>query len=230
MSVTWCVEDEPVMLVDALFPIRCGACGAPGGSPCRSCLPQLRLVAAADGPTSIPWCATVVAPFHFEGPVRDLITALKYRGSAPTASFLAGRMAEAVVCGPVVGPRVIGPQMVVTWAPTAPVRVRRRGYDQAQVLAAVMARLLGLPCVPLLAHRSNDPRQTGLSRRERMGRSGRFAMLPAAPIPVGPTGQASSVLLVDDVMTTGATLTDAARVLRQNGVSSVAAVVAARVP
>jgi predicted amidophosphoribosyltransferase len=108
---------------------------------------------------------------------------------------------------------------VVAGSPTPPARRRARGFDQAQLLAAAVARCLRLPCRPLL-RRALGPPQTGRTLPER--RTGP-AFAARAPSP-------TRVLIVDDVVTSGATLASAARALRQAGAREVHAVVAARTP
>ena len=96
---------------------------------------------------------------------------------------------------------------MVTWAPTSNRRVRGRGYDQAEVIARAVARQLGVPCVRLL-YRAHGTPQTGKSRSERL---------------VGPAFRARrprkglAVLVVDDVVTTGATAAEACSVLAEHG-------------
>ena len=208
----------PVPLTDIVMPTRCGVCGIRGVSPCARCLRTCRSQQIYPDPPL--WCSSVIAPFVFEGSARSLITAAKYRGNVCALKFLAGRIAQAVVIA-----QFHDGLDVVSWAPTSPQRQRRRGFDQAHVLAAHVATLLGLPCHRLLVHQHQPGRnvaaQTGLDRDARLLRSDRFRF-------VGPTAPLSErVLLVDDVMTTGATLSAAARVLRDAGALSVTAAVAA---
>jgi predicted amidophosphoribosyltransferase len=107
----------------------------------------------------------------------------------------------------------------VTWAPTTPARRRARGFDPAELLARGVARRLGIRCAGLL-DRLPGPPQTGL---------------PAAARHRGPTFVArrrapAGVLVVDDIATTGATLSAAASALRGAGAREVLAVTAARTP
>jgi predicted amidophosphoribosyltransferase len=89
----------------------------------------------------------------------------------------------------------------VTWAPTSARRARRRGYDQAELIARDVAQLLGVPCRRLLRRVGRAVPQTGRSRRDRV-----VGPTFVARVPRGAHG----VLVIDDVITTGATL-DAAR-------------------
>jgi predicted amidophosphoribosyltransferase len=110
---------------------------------------------------------------------------------------------------------------VVTWVPTSPARRRSRGFDQAELLARRVARRLDIAARPLLVHDAGAP-QTGRSAAER--RIGPpLAVRRHARVP-------PHVLLVDDVVTTGATLSAAARALRRAGATQVSAVAAARTP
>ncbi|HEX8771251.1 MAG TPA: phosphoribosyltransferase family protein, partial [Acidimicrobiales bacterium] len=95
----------------------------------------------------------------------------------------------------------------MTWAPTTGARRRERGFDQAELLARAVARRLGLPCRRLLRRRPG-PAQTG---RDREGRQSGPAFTTRRV-----TGPAR-VLLVDDIVTTGATVSAAARALRAAG-------------
>ena len=109
--------------------------------------------------------------------------------------------------------------MLVTWAPTSPRRRRDRGFDQAQLLARAVARRLGLPARATLRRTSSTP-QTGLDARARhLGPA--FRALRPSP---------GSVVLVDDVVTTGATLEAAASALRAAGATTVIGVTAAATP
>ena len=108
---------------------------------------------------------------------------------------------------------------VVTWAPTSPRRRRLRGFDQAELLARAVAGHLGLPCRSLLV-RADGPAQTGRTARER---AGGVALRPRRGAP-------ARVLVVDDVLTTGWTLTSAARALRAAGARRVGGAVLARTP
>jgi predicted amidophosphoribosyltransferase len=144
----------------------------------------------------------VVAAFPFDGVARELIVALKFRHRRGAAAVLATQMVRRLDL-----PRVD----VVTWAPTSNRRVRRRGYDQAEVIARAVATQLGVPCIRLL-YRAHGTPQTGKSRSERL---------------VGPAFRARrprkglAVLVVDDVVTTGATLFTAADALLAAGVARV---------
>ena len=148
------------------------------------------------------------AAFRFEGVARDLIVALKFRQRRSAAGVLATQMVRRLRLADV---------DVVTWAPTSARRVRRRGYDQAEVIARAVARQLGVPCRRLL-YRSHGAPQTGKSRSERL---------------VGPAFRARRprsglvVLVIDDVVTTGATLRTAAEALQAAGVGRVELVAAA---
>jgi predicted amidophosphoribosyltransferase len=112
---------------------------------------------------------------------------------------------------------------VITWVPTTATRRRERGFDQAQLLARAVARRLRLPNRSMLV-RGAGPPQTGRTGIERhVG-----PVLAARPL--RRMHQARRVLLVDDVVTTGTTVTTAARALKAVGVDHVIVVTAARTP
>ena len=138
----------------------------------------------------------------YEGPTQSLVTHLKYRNARTVAAWLAGGMAPLIASGSV---------DLVTWAPTTDLRRRSRGFDHAELLARKVASHLVLPCTATL-RRVPGPPQTGRTLLER--RDGP-QFLPARNV----TGR--SVLVVDDVVTTGATFSSAARTLRSAGADHV---------
>jgi predicted amidophosphoribosyltransferase len=110
----------------------------------------------------------------------------------------------------------------VTWVPLSRSRLARRGYDQARALALATASILGVAPVPMLARTRDTPAQAmrrGAERRRAM--RGAFRFVGRGPPP-------PAVLLVDDVLTTGATAAECARVLRAAGARRVGLLVAAR--
>lgn len=195
-----------------LLPAACPSCGVPGPAPCASCRAALEPAPALPPPPGLVSCAALMA---YEGVGREVVARLKYRNARCAVSWLADGMADLVR-----GHAVRGGIEVVTWVPTTPARRRERGFDQGRVLAVAVARRLRLPCRVLLRRRRGPP-QTGQSRAQRLRG-------PELEVARGPTPP--RILLVDDVVTTGASLSAAARSLRQAGADEVLAVVAARRP
>ena len=155
------------------------------------------------------------AVLAFTGSGRRLLLALKYGNAKPVVAALAGAMARRARRFDV---------DVVTWAPTSTARRRDRGYDQAEVLARAVAWRLGVPCRRLLTRVGEDARpQTGRTREERLD-GPRFAARGSRHV------RARTVLVVDDVVTTGATLRAAEAALKAAGAGAVHAVAAAATP
>jgi len=196
-------------LLQLLLPLRCPGCGASAEPVCERCAAGLRAPPPAAPPKGVDaW----FAPFAYDGVARELVARIKYRGAHAVTAWLAAQMAPSV---PDRGRGCI----TVTWAPTTPARRRERGFDHAELLARAVGRVAGLPVRRMLT-RAPGPPQTGLA---------------AAARRVGPrftsrANVATNVVLVDDVATTGATLSAAATALRQRGTDRIVAVTAARTP
>ncbi len=152
----------------------------------------------------------------FAGRARKVVLGLKYRNRRQVARHLAGLVVNAIV--------VSGAHAgvdVVTWAPTSTARRRDRGFDQGELLARLVARQLRVPCRRLLERTGPDASQTGRSRAERLHGPG-FTARP------GLAGK--RVIVIDDVVTTGATLSAAAAALRHAGATDVAMFAVAATP
>ncbi len=152
----------------------------------------------------------VPALLAYDGAGRALVTALKYRNQRGALRVVGQALARRAPSGGV---------DAVTWAPTTPARRRARGFDQAELLARSVARELRCPCLPLL-RRAPGPPQTGRTRVERLD-GPTFEVRPPVP---------RRILLVDDVVTTGATLRAAAAALRQAGAAEVTLLALAATP
>ncbi len=156
------------------------------------------------------------APVAYAGPARDLVGALKFRGATAVAGAMAAQIAAnapAELLGAALRPALVP-------VPLHPRRLRRRGYNQAALIAGALARRTGLELADCLRRSGSAATQVGRDRRERrLGPAGGIELRASAP------GRA---VLVDDVATTGATLAACASVLRTAGSIEVAALVFAR--
>jgi predicted amidophosphoribosyltransferase len=150
----------------------------------------------------------------YSGRVRDVLLGLKYSNRRLVAAHVGGVLARRLA------PRAADLD-VVTWAPTSGARRRRRGFDQAELIARAVAAHLDLPCRRLLERDGATPAQTGCSRRRRLA-GPRFRVHPRA------TG--SRVLVVDDIVTTGSTLEAARRWLHRGGATDVVLAAVAATP
>ena len=112
----------------------------------------------------------------------------------------------------------------ITWVPLSRKRLRKRGYDQARLLAEELSRQTGLPCVPMLRKIRNNPAQsgTGDAKKRRENVKGVYEALSEEEI------AGRRILLVDDIVTTGATLSECASVLKKAGAKEVSAMTLAR--
>lgn len=185
------------MLLNVLLPARCPGCGVLGPVPCARCAAGLATAPAGPVPTGLVACRALLA---YEGLGRLLVTNLKYRRDRAVLGWLAAGMT---------GLSEPPPRAIVTWAPTTAARRRKRGFDQAELLARAVARRWGVPCRPLLSRRAGPLL---------LARAGARV---AAGVPV---------VVVDDVVTTGSTLAAAARALQAVDVGPVSGLTAARTP
>lgn len=175
---------------------------------CDRC--EVKLERASGGRVAVPGSEAAWAACRYEGVARDLVAALKFRGRLA----LARRAAEAIAAA---APADLLDGAIVP-VPPAPWRLRRRGHDPAEEIALALAILTQLPFRPTLA-RSSGPRQVGRRRADR---------LADPPVVHVVEGVPARAVLVDDVVTTGATLAACARGLRSAGAGRVVAVAFAR--
>jgi len=239
-------------LVDTILPPRCGGCDDwHDGVFCPFCEPQLRLLQA-------PVCACCGLPFDagakvlctslcaacranryhgappieamrsiyaFDGPVRDAVHRFKYRGRTSLARPLAELLWQGWQT-----PLASAIPRDIDWITPVPLqawRKWRRGYNQSELLADELSRFCARPALKVLWRRRHTRSQTAFSARDRQGNvRDAFAIDPTEIAARELSGR--SILLLDDVCTTGATIYECARVLKQNGAKAVYALTLAR--
>ena len=226
-------------LLELLSPTRCVGCERPGTLLCENCLDRVAWIDPASSclacgapfgaivctecrgaATPLAWCLAAAA---FDDPVPRLIRAYKDHGEQRAAYVIAELLAayyqaaqerageRLAACAP----------DAVTFVPVTAQAYRRRGFDHMEKVARIAAEGLGLPLVDALAkHGSADQRS--------FGRQGRLDQARGAYEVVADVS-GRSLLLLDDVITTGATVNAAAEALLVRGASQVAALALARV-
>ena len=201
-------------LLAPLAPPLCVACRSharaePLCAACRAQLAWLPPEPVACGPV------TAWAPLAYQGPAAALARSLKFEGALLAADAMAAQIAANAPAGLLAA-------CVLVPVPLHPARLRRRGYNQAALLARALGVRAGLPVADVLERRGGRGTQVGRGRAARLeGLAGVVRLREGSPAP-------ARVLLVDDVITTGATLTACAQLLLASGSNDVDAIAYAR--
>ena len=205
-------------LLDLILPPSCAGCGLRGALLCAACVGRLEAPSRADDCFVAPDAGIVLgdaltlglAAFAHAGPMRRALAALKYTGAARLAPTLARASLPALnTLIAVSGPAALVP------VPVHVERLRTRGYNQADLIVGELAKLTGSETAAILL------RVKPTTKQHRLDRAARLANLRGA---FGLTGEAalpSAAIVVDDIITTTATLEACASVLREGGCAAV---------
>ncbi|MEO5986608.1 MAG: ComF family protein [Candidatus Limnocylindria bacterium] len=205
-------------LLDLLLPAACAGCGRPRGVLCARCAdrmeppsdPRDRFVAPDSGVALGDDLVLAVAAFRYAGSTRRSLAALKYSGASRIALLLADAAEPAMRRLMAVSGRA-----AIVPVPLHDARRRERGYNQAELIARRLAMLSGLPAADVLDRRLPTTKQHRLNRAARLRNlRGAFSIRPEVALP-------RVVIVVDDIITTLATLEACATVLAGAGCEAV---------
>jgi ComF family protein len=219
-------------LLDLVLPPRCGGCGGLGSLYCDGCRRRTRRLeepicgrcgAEVEHARSTCGCRARIrrltrlrSAAAYEGPLEKALHRFKYEGRRPLARPLALLLAERLAVDGLAAE-------AITWVPLHERRHSHRGYNQAELLGRELAHLTGLPALPGLVRVRDTPAQVGLDRLRRQANvAGAFRW-------EGKELARRSLLLVDDVATTGATLEACAGALKASAAGAVIGFTVARV-
>lgn len=209
-----------------LFTKRCVLCGtllpAAGTGKtmlCSACATEVRQTYRCRQMPHVAGADDAAAALYYTGNVRDAMHRFKFQHKQYYADWFAAQML------PLLTERLDAWQPdLITFMPIGWLRGRERGYNQAELLAKAVAEPLGLPCRATLRKRAFTPKQSEQKDAAARQKNAERALLPLANAEV--CGQ--SVVLVDDIVTTGATAAAAVRLLREMGAEKVYVLAAAR--
>lgn len=190
-----------------LAPHDCLGCVTEGSLLCDDC--RNTLLPVAPKKLDCPDLACVYSVTVYSGVAKDLLWLLKSSGAQEAAKIMAACMVRLVPDRP---------DQLIIHIPTASSRVRQRGYDQAKLLAKELSKQTKIPRVNALV-RHGQAHQVGAGREQRIHQlSSAFRL--KSPLLV----RNANIILVDDVVTTGATLETVAKIVRRAGAQSVTAI------
>ncbi len=199
-------------LLDLIYPPKCPFCQkllqSDENGLCRAC--SNRYLHQQPENISGDWFFVCIHALNYDGEVRDAILRYKFQGRRCYAEAFGHILYEAV--------RRAGLQWdLITWAPVSAKRRRRRGYDQAELLCRRLAALQNTVPVSVLRKCRNNPAQSTLKNAAQRAQNVRnvYTVTDASAV----TGR--RILLIDDIITTGSTLSECSRVLLQAGAESV---------
>ena len=197
-------------ILDLLFPPKCPFCGRvrEHGGICPECEKALPWTAENDACWNISSGLRCAAPLWYEDLAREGILRFKFQGASASATALGELLARCAA------EHLAGEFDTVTWVPVSRKRLRKRGYDQAELLARAACRRWDIQPVRLLEKVMDNPPQSGIHDA-----AARRANVLGIYDPVGDIA-GKRILLVDDICTTGATLTECVRVLKDAGAES----------
>lgn len=214
-------------LLDLLFPKRCVSCGKLGSYICRECFSKIEYLQKpvcpvcqrqAIGGKTHPGCQGkynldgLVVACRYTGPVRAAIQKVKYRWAYDICQILLEILTASL------WKFDLPPDLILVPVPLHSRRRRWRGFNQAELLAKEIAKRFNQPYGDLISRAQETRTQVGLSKKARKENvRGVFALKKSV------TGQIrdKNFLLVDDVYTSGATMQEAARVLKKAGANNV---------
>lgn len=207
-------------VLELLYPPRCMLCRKilcdNEKDICHKCADAMPCILNFEPRRDIDNIRLCVAPFVYKDELRKSLHRYKFAGAASYsriyAEFIAKSIDEnAISCD------------IISWVPVSKRRLRERGYDQSELIARALADELGVPCVELLRKVKENKRQSSLSSKEERKRNvaGAYRCIAKEEL-IG-----KRILLVDDIITSGETISEAAKMLRRSGCTEIYAAAAA---
>lgn len=208
-------------LLDLIYPPKCVFCRKvlKDSDICDECKEQLPYTKGDAVCQKFPFISSCYSPLYYKDNVREAIIRCKFGGRPSYTKRFAAIMSECAEnnldCGSV---------DMVSYIPLSRKRQKRRGYNQSELMAKRISAHTGIPCAALLRKVRDNPAQSTIKDRAKRAKNvaGVYAVTDHAGI------EGKTILLVDDVVTTGATLSECARMLKKSGADMVYALTLAR--
>ncbi len=202
------LEDIREGIINILLPKTCVACGKEGKYICEKCslfLSEAPTVFMAGG------LEELVSAWEYEGVIRDVIFKIKYDGMFDVIDELVGKAFE-------IREPYVPEDTIITFVPMFKKKEKRRGFNQAELIAKKVGEITGREVFPLIEKIKDTPSQTELDKEERLiNVKDSFALFR----PGLNKSLAENVLLIDDVWTSGATMGECCKILKKSGVKKV---------
>ena len=209
-------------VLDLLFPPKCVFCGKVLDTGetglCRRCQRELPWLTGGEAELTGEFFSLCAAPLRYQDKVRDSTRRYKFMGRRGYYKVYGRLVAQCV------HDHLAGRYDLITWVPLSPRRKKDRGYDQSFLLASAAALELGEVAVETLRKERNTDPQSGITEdaQRRANVLGAYTPVDKALV------EGKRVLVIDDVVTTGSTLSECARVLRTMGAADVVCAALAR--